>query len=118
MPGSVGREREGGREENAPVVKPVVVRWWRRLRRAASNFYGALAWASSRTRARVHARSLELSSVPRPEGSLTVTLFGWRLFGGDRGKISDLRGRFGRWGVPNPLPGGKAEGRKVSLESY
>lgn len=33
--------------------------------------------------------------VPRPEGP-TVTLFEWRLFGGGRGKISELRGRFDR----------------------
>lgn len=53
------------------------------------NFYGALAWA--RSRARVHARSLELSSMPRSE-RLAVTLLGF--FGGGRGKISELRGRF------------------------
>jgi len=62
------------------------------------NFYGALAWASSR--ARVYARSLELSSVLRPE-DLAVTLFGCRLFGDDcRKSCVD-----GSVDVSNPLPG-------------
>lgn len=72
------------------------------------NFYGALAWA--RSRARVHARSLELSSMPRPE-RLAVTLFGSKFFGGGRGKISKLRGRFGTESVAERY----SEGRKVSL---
>lgn len=59
------------------------------------NFYGALAWARSRARV-IQARTLELSSVPRPEGLAVLTLFGWKFFGGDRRKISEPRGRLGR----------------------
>lgn len=75
------------------------------------NFYGVLAWASSR--APVHARSLELSSVPRPEG-LAVTLFGCRLFGDGHRKISELRGRFGR--CTESVARRHSEGRKVFQE--
>lgn len=53
VPGSVGR----GREENAPVVKPVVVRWWRRLRRADSNSTFMASWRG-RALARPYTRDL------------------------------------------------------------